>query len=447
MYNLLKSNFVGELVNTIATGQIIDEKGKLAGLQIQTETGENIIIGVPPLVPQELPIIEKISKPKLKTVLRFIEKDPVMVQFSKNTPTGVSYYQGKAVAVWFDLPGMKFGFQIPIEPVPRQEIEKRYKFIQEIPETRLILNKKPSQIKRLLKIQKDTSIIVQIVRWLFLLSIRGGDLSVEEKLAATEDFFSTYLKLKPRKEDADSSKIYDFSGMPRKLPDINKSITKILKELEFSSPTFVENKKLIISGKEFYEKIKESLEHFIRMNLPLNSIPEYLDEYYQSVYDYPKISKNIIFLNKIDFERWLKQAKENPTSSFPVYYSLKGNLHDLNKPFLFVSGSDLPSLKDPFGEKFLFLIQNAPFVNSKQSALDNAILWRNNTLNSPGTRPNEEGNPNYKVFIIGQNEKFQLLEDNSDPRKKYETVFILKYTSVDRYASILPIITLPKEDL
>lgn len=462
VYNLLKSNFVGELVDTIATGQIIDEKGKLAGLQIQIETGEKITIGLPPLVPQGLPAVEKISKPKLKTVLKFLEKDPVMVRFSNNKPTGVSYEKDNAVAIWFELPGMKFGIQIPIEPVSRQEIEKRYKLIQTVPETRLVLsntdNTNQSQIKRLFKIQKDTNIIVQIVRWLFLILIRREErstnnvLSIEEKLSKTEDFFESYIKLNPRKEDFDSSKVYDFTNMPRKLPNIDKSIIKILKELESYAPTFVKKQKLIISGRDFYEKIKESLEYFIRMNaLPSNYIPEYLDEYYQSIYDYPKIPKNIIFLNKIDFERWLKQARENPTSSYPVYYSLKGKIHELNTPFLFVSVTGSPSIKDPFGEKFLFLIQNAPFVNSKQAAIDNAISWRDNTLNhqSIKTELNERGtsSSNYKVFIIGQNEKFQLLEDKSDPRKKYETVFILKYTNIDRYASVLPLITLPKEDL
>lgn len=433
LYKLLVNDFIGKFVNTKkdsirANGQLIDDKGKLAGIQLQTEEGLKLTMGVPPLCPQDLPIVKKIQKPKLKDVLKLFE----------SKPTGFSFVEDQTVSVWFKLLNMEYGIQIPIEEEPRKTIEQKYN-LPEVPENRFILQKRPSQIQRLFKLQKDVNIIIQVVRWLYLLFIKKEkDLTIEEKLERGEEFMEKYLKLKSRKQETDSSKTYDFSELPRRLPSKRDTLPQIFNELAKHSPSFVEEQKLIISGKTFYQRIKASLEHFIRLNLQI-SIPEYLDEYYQSIYDYPTIPKNFVFLSKIDFDRWLKQAKENPTSSYPVYFSLRGKLYDLNSPYLYAIEIEKPSIKNPFGENFMFLIQNAPYINSKESALENAVNWKNNKINRPEvSRRNISKFNNYKVFTIGQNERFELIEDKTVANKKYETIFILKYPTVDRYASILP---------
>lgn len=430
IYKLFDTNFMDRFLDPKspikATGQIIDEKGKLAGLQIQIGNMK-MTMGMPPFSPQDLPVVNKIYKSNLQDVLKIF----------KNSPSGFSYQNDKAVAVWFKILTMEFGIQIPIEPIDREKIEKKYK-LPEVPENRFQLEKQPSQIQRLFKLQKDVNIIVQIVRWLFLLFIKDErNITIEEKLERSEEFIETFIKVKSRKEESDSSKVYDFTNLARKLPDIKQNLKKIMKELEESAPTLIDEGKIIISGKQFYQRIRESLEHFIRLNLPI-SIPQYLDEYYSSIYDYPRIPKNIVFLSKIDFDRWFKQAKENPTSSYPVYYSLKGKLFEYNNPYLYALEIEKPSVKNPFGENFLFLIQNAPFINSKESALANSVLWKNNKINRPevSEAPISEF-VNYKVFTIGQNEKLTLIEDKTNPNRKYETIFVLKYPNIDRYASIL----------
>jgi hypothetical protein len=431
IYQLIRSNFIGNFLgeseNSIqATGQIIDEKGKLAGLQIKTSQGL-MTLGVPPLVPQDLPIVKKIQKPKLSQVLKVF----------KDKPTGFSYENDNAVAVWFKVVSLEYGIQIPIEPESRTTIESKYN-LPEVPETRFQLEKKPSQIERLFKLQKDVNIIIQIVRWLFLISISGQQrLTIDEKLEKANEFIEQQIKLNPRK-DSDSANVYDFSNLPRKLPSIKESLKNIMKELEENAPTLIEKNQILISGKVFYKRIKESLEHFVRLNLPI-AIPQYLDEYYQSIYDYPKIPKNIVFLTKIDFDRWLKQAKENPTSSYPVFFRLRGKLSEMNHPYLYAIEISKPTLNNPFGENFLFLMQNAPFINSLESALENAKRWQDHQINRPDVSSIElEEFKNYKIFTIGMNERFQLIEDKSTNQKS-KTLFVLKYPNVDRYASILPL--------
>jgi hypothetical protein len=432
IYKLFNTRFVEKFLDPKspikAIGQIIDEKGKLAGLHLQNGNTK-MTIGVPPFAPQDLPVVNKIYKINLQDALKIF----------KNLPTGFSYQEDKAVAVWFKILSMEFGIQVPIEPLDSDKIKMKYK-LPEVPENRFRLEKQASQIQRLFKLQKDVNIVVQIVRWLFLLYIKDKrNITIDEKIQLSEEFIDSFVKLKGRREETDSSKIYDFSNLERKLPSIKQNLKQIMKELEESAPTLIQDGKIIISGKQFYQRIIESLEHFIRLNLPI-AIPQYLDEYYASIYDYPRIPKNIVFLSKIDFDRWFKQAKENPTSSYPVYYSLKGKLNEFNNPYLYALEIEKPSVGNPFGENFLFLIQNAPFINSKQSALANAILWKNNKINRPEVSeiPISEFN-NYKVFTIGQNEKLALIEDKSNPNRKYETIFVLKYPTIDRYASVLPL--------
>ncbi len=433
IYQLLNNDFVGNFLQPNspikAISQFIDEKGKLAGLQLETNKGK-MTIGLPPLCPQDLPLAKKIQKSNLSDVLKVFN----------DQPTGFSYEENQAVAVWFRLLSLEYGIQVPIDPIDRKEIETKFK-LPEVPENRFQLQKQKSQIERLFKLQKDVNIIIQLVRWLFLVSLEKREeinLSVDQKLELANEFIEEMIRILPRRNNSDSANVYDFANLPRKLPSIKNTLPVIMREISERAPTFIQEQQILISGKVFYQRIKESLEHFVRLNLPI-SIPGYLDEYYQSVYDYPKIPKNIVFLSKLDFKRWLKQVKENPSSSYPVFFALKGKLSEFDSPYLYSVELEKPTIENPFGDNFLFLIQNAPFINSKESALENAVQWKKTKVNRPEVSERKlEEFTNYKVFTIGQNEKFQLVEDKAVQNKRKDTLFILRYPNVDRFASILP---------
>lgn len=432
IYQLLESDFIGSFLNTSspihAIGQIIDEKGKLCALQLKTPRG-NMTIGVPPLPPQALPLITNIEKPRLSDVFKVF----------KNEPTGYSYEGDQVVAVWFRLLSLEFGVQIPIKPEPKEQIRKDYRnLLPSVPENRFTLDTRPSEIQRLLKLQKDVNMIIQLIRWIFLIVIKDENFSLDQKLEAVQIFLDNILLEVPRKEH-DSALIYDFSKLPRKLPENRSSIDAILEELSRTAPTFTNGEKIFISGKTFYKRIRESLEHYIRLNLPI-VIPNYLDAYYESVYDYPKIPKTILFLSDIDFKRWLKQAIEDPISTYPVIYSLRGKLSEMTNPYLYAVETITPDAKNIFGEKFLALIQNAPYINGKASALENCIRWRDVRVNHPKVSDKLLSKfKNYRVFTISQSESFEVIEDMADEDELDKTVFILEYPGTDKYASILPI--------
>jgi hypothetical protein len=432
MYKLIASDFVSSFNEgpIQAVGQIIDEKGKLAALQLQS--GNTMItMSVPPLCPQDLPLVSEIYKPRISTVVKlFVDK-----------PTGYTVIDNKVVAVWFKISTLEHGIQVPIEPVDLEKTIDKYGKLSLVPENRLRLEEeKPvSEIARLMKLQKDVNIIVQLVRLLFLVyNQKFNDSPIETKLEKARKFIEEKIKINPRREDKDSAVVYDFSQLERKLPKNKSSYALLIKDLEKQAPSFTDGKQILISGKKFFERITESLEYYVRLNLPIQ-IPDYLEGFYESVYDYPKIPKNLLFLSQIDFERWLKQAIENPTSSYPVVFSLKQKYSEMNGPYLYAVETTNPTIQNPFGQNFAFIIQNAPYIRGKESALQNAILWKENKINRPEVSRRElsEFN-NYKIFTIGQNEKFELLEDKSTPSKKIDTVFILKYSGVDRYASVLP---------
>jgi hypothetical protein len=432
LYQLLESDFIGSFNQKNspihAIGQMIDEKGKLCGIQLRTPMG-NMTMGVPPLPPQNLPLINEIEKPKLSKVLKVF----------KNEPSGYSYEGDNVVAVWFRLLTLEFGIQIPVKPESKDKIKRDYrKLLPSVPENRFILETKLSEIQRLLKLQRDVNMIVQLIRWIFLIMIEKEDFSYEERLDAATIFLNKIVKEVSR-EEKDSALIYDFSRLPRKLPTDRSNIQVILQEISKYAPSFTDGDKILISGKLFYERVRESLEHYVNLKLPI-IIPNYLDGYYETSYDYPKIPKTLLFLSDIDFKRWLKQAIEVPISTYPVLYSLKGKLSDLEHPYLYVIEMSKPSIANPFGEKFLCIIQNVPFVNSKTSALENCIRWRDIRINHPkiSSLPISRFR-NYKIFTISQSETFEVIEDMSDEEDTKNTIFILIYPGTEKYASILPI--------
>lgn len=428
LYNILQMDFIGSFMNpkspVHAIGQMIDEKGKLLALQLKTPKGK-MTMSVPPLPPQDLPMITKIELPNLSDVL----------QIFRDKPTGFTYQNGSIVAVWFRLLTMEYGIQIPVQSISQDKVAN----LPNVPQNRFVLEQKQSQIQRLLKLQKDVNIIIQLIRWIYLIYINyDGNLSMNEKLKRGELFLSKWVEPKPRKTE-DSSKDYDFSALPRKLPSQKNSIEEILQEINKTAPTFTDGRKIFIYGKVFYERIRESLIHYIRLNLPV-FIPNYLDGFYESVYDYPVIPKNLVFLSEIDFKRWLKRAIEDPTTSYPVLYSLKPKLSETKNPYLYSIERSKPSINNPFGESILFLIQNVLPDNGKVNALENALIWREKQINHPKVSKKDisEFN-NYKVFTISQIENLEILEDHSDKEDLENTLFILKYPNSDIYASILTI--------
>jgi hypothetical protein len=430
IYQLLEKDFFGLFQNKIiqSIGQIIDEKGKLSALQIQTKAGK-MTIGVPPLPPQNLPLITEIEKPKLEAVRKIFVDEP----------TGYSYEGDKVVSVWFKILSLEFGIQIPIEPINKEIVRREYRSLYaSVPENRFTLEQRPSEIRRLLKLQKDVNIIIQLVRWIFLVLTKDKDWSVEQRIKEAILFIDKVLIEIPRREK-DSGLVYDFSKLPRKLPSDRSSLETILKEISLTSPTFTDGKNIFISGKVFYQRIKESLIDYIRLNIPI-VIPDYLDRYYESTFDYPKIPKTLVFLSTIDFTRWLEQAKEDPTSSYPVLYSLKGKLNEIKGPYLYAMDISKPTLANAFGQKFVMIIQNAPLDKSKESALENSIRWRRLRVNRPqvSSLPLSQFT-NYKVFSISPNETFELIEDKSEPSLKKETIYILNYPGTNQYASVLPL--------
>jgi hypothetical protein len=428
LYQLLQMNFIGSFMNpkspVHAIGQIIDEKGKLCALQLKTPKGK-ITMGVPPLPPQDLPMITTIEKPRLNDIMKVF----------KDQPTGFTYENGNVVAVWFKLLTMEHGIQVPIYPISQEKVDD----LPHVPQNLFVLESKPSEIQRLLKLQKDVNIIIQLIRWIFLISIENEiDLTVKEKLEKAQIFMDEFLEMIPRSQDEDSSNFYDFSRLPRKLPTQRNSFDEILNEISQNAPSFTDGQKIFISGELFYQRIRESLEHFIHLNLPI-VIPNYLDGFYESTYDYPIIPKTLIFLSDIDFKRWLKLAIEDPTSTYPVLYSLKGKLSEMTHPYLYSVEKTKPTIQKPFGEMILFLIQNVSPANGKVSALANAMLWKESRINHPKVSDMDisEFN-NYKVFTISSSEIFELLEDNSNTEDLKNTLFILKYPNSDKFASILP---------
>ena len=434
IFQLLESNFIEVFLHPDspirATAQIIDDKGKLCALQIDTPKGK-MTVGVPPLPPQDLPLDTTIQLPKLSDVIK-IFRDPA---------SGYSYEGDQIVSVWIPLLNMPFGLQIPIEPQSVESVRKEYRgLLPSVPENRFVLKQEVSEIERLFKLQKDVNMIIQLVRWLFMISLQEVDITMnlEQKIKASKIFIQTYLQEVPRR-DKDSSTVYDFSNLKRRLPGKDLSIDECMQELAQMVPTFTNGEYLLISGKVFYNRVKDSLEHFVRLNLRM-PIPDYLDGFYESVYDYPKIPKTLIFLSNVDFKRWLTQAKEDPTSSYSIFYKLKPNFSELIHPYLYAVEMVKPSNRNPFGESLVMLIQNMLGVKSKETALENALRWQKLKVNrrEPSKREMKDFQ-NYKVFTISSSEEFELLEDESDPQHLKDTLFILKYPNMNIYASILPL--------
>jgi len=392
--------------NIKAVAQLIDNKGKLRALQINTNEYGYITIATPPLPPQNLPLLKRIEKRSYETVKSIFIDQPVAVSKEDNTVVGL----------WYELNTLKYGIFIPIKPSTSPELTK----IQSGPDSPLEPSIKENITDRLLKLQRDIKIIIQITRWLFNLYrtiTTKNDISY---------FFNKYVKVIQR-DTPDSAEIYDFSSLSRLLPFKVKSVEDALRILNKSIPSLIDgrNLKILISGEELHKRIYDSLQFYKDRNLPI-ILPQYLSEYYITEKDYPHYPGNIIFFNEESVDNWLQRIIKDPTSTYEIQNRLKNSLSDYITPYLYSPENNL-----------LVIIQNAPLQNGLQIALHIANTWNKKKINISPSQIEPHITTGYKIFGISRNETLELLSDKSGNNNN--PLFVLFYPESQRYAAILPI--------
>jgi hypothetical protein len=326
-------------------------------------------------------------------------------------PTGKAVEKGVITGIWFGLETIRFGVYVPIEPMDNTLD------LPEGPLNPLEPLLKMDVSDRLLKLQRDLSILIQMVRWLYniyRLKYPGADPYV-----VADEFFSKYVKeVEPLTED--SALDYDFYNLPRAFPYNHNNIQDALEQLNETAPTLSNGNELMIYGNGLYEKIKESLDDYIDRDLEV-IVPQYIANYYMTENDYPYMDGNIVFLSNEAIDAWMKRAQVDQSGAYPIYNKLKIVLKDQELSYIYQPTQGT-----------IFLIRNVPITQGKKIALNVALNWKKNRINSVPT-PLIDVEEGYQLLTISSDEGLSILSDEGGD------LMILNYPNSSKYAAILPL--------
>jgi len=255
--------------------QYIDNQGKLRALTFELKNEKLTLITIPSQ-PENLPIHQTIEYCSLETALNTIAN-----------PTAVSINNNNINGVWFNIYDIKEGefiptkntkntLNLPVKPFPQ------------------LLNEN-NNISNYYNLKKILSFVIQIIQWIYLLSIEYNIIST------LDEFIKTLLVVKNS-----SYLIYNqILSLDRRLP-IYENFDDYMDFIENKCPNMIYKNKIILYNQEFYEQIKHYLEFY---TMTYQKIPKIISGYYTNVNDFTNYN-SIVFLNKENLKAWQYDTTE-----------------------------------------------------------------------------------------------------------------------------------------
>ena len=377
-----------------ATHQVLDNYGKMRGLIYPLNKGNLATILFPPSQPVNLPRAE--SFPEIEGRL-VIEKfgDPAFI--AQNN-------EGKTIGFWYAYDEIKYGLFFPIKPTTR------YSDFQVGPGNPMVAYG-TDIVQKYRKIRRDFEIILQIVKYLYILAGRPP----------LEEFIENYVKKGPGAQNSENIYALQALSLQRVLPK-TKDIKVALHELTEIAPTLIRNNKIYLYSKKFAEGIAYLLRVYIKETDGLNlNIPSVLTFETLMITDFQQQPNVAIFLNNLELESWLASRLRLTFENLQVVDRI------LNEP-----------QTDPYiyaGTEF-YLVQNVKDADFDR-ALEVAKSWYEQHIN-PGyeARPFTDEVPHRVLTPTTDGKTLVLSRDNTEDYDEF--VEILDYGD-EKYAALLPL--------
>ena len=420
-FNIFKPNIIG---------QYIDDYGKCRGFAFKYNDTTTIEIYTPPTQPEFFVNLTRNinpeNKPSYDIVLSLLSINPLMIttDLDKEILTGF----------WYPILDIETGIYIPIKPIKLDDISEQYKYIKNIqigPNFYFFANA-IDDVKRVRKLKKTRDIFLQLIKWLFDIYR-----STNNEYNLVENFTNNFIRISSQTyEGIDSSMIYDFSSLPRVLPEVNDVYEAISYLERFIPPLgLIENGKIIGYNKKFTEGCIYFLEDYFTKTEGLKIVPDrYIDGKYSDIYDFTQFKDNMVFVSENELKTWLYSFQHLGIKTSHINKTLSPENINLKEPYLYL---DKKSGK-------IVIIQNV-ISGDLARAINVAYTWYiyKKNIGYDADQYISDTVPPYKIYEINSNEYFSVHTDKSEGQENYLQIALYNNQSVNispKYAAILPMI-------
>ncbi len=371
---------IGEL-----SGQKIDSYGKVTALELKLSKTIKIEISVIPTQPLNLPLIEE---------SKLLKKRQIIEIFGNPTKTSDE-------GLYYPILDFQHGIFI------RTEGEKG-KYANKIIEYR--------------NVKRNSSFLMQIINWLWKLSIvKKGELD------EINSWWEKFVHKTNEKLDGDIN-------MQRNFP-VAKSTRDGLKKINGWWVDFFRNDGIYLY-EELYEKAKVFFqrEYVLIHGLPNKNIymkvPEYLANFYMYSSDFTEKQENEIIVGRKNYKNWIFQRKKDIQSNDvnPIILSLDAKMYKIVEPFIY---KDISTSK-------IYLVQNVSFAD-KSRVFNVCKEWNEKEVNIGFYSDKTYTTPPHLIYGLSLSGTIEIIEDNTDENENYCS--ILKWDkNAEKYSALIPIL-------
>lgn len=415
-------------------GQYIDSYGKSRGYVLKLND-EYVSIYTPPSQPEKyIQITQSIPEENtssLITVLSIFNINPNMITIEDNYITGL----------WFPILDIENGIYCTIKKIDLstfdENISEEFKYIKSLsigPKYNLFVDGR-NEVKRIKLLQRNLKIILQLVKWLYILSKFPIDAFINKYITVSRE---SYIGI-------DSSKIYNFNNIYRVLPNYI-DIDHALNYLISMNTNLIQNGKITGYSQKFTDGIIYFIKEYDKTTKGLIRIPlQELNDIYVDEYDFKYQDNTAIFLNESDMKIWIYSSVYTNIDVTHIKHTLNIKYNLFRKPYMY---------KDK--NENIYMIQNV-LDGSFDRAINIAHEWHINMLNPGYTSDlyneiDESNNKIYPAFIIygisTDGLKIQILDKSNG---NLNHIKILNYNpnilidenldnNISQFAAILPML-------
>ena len=394
IFNILNYNNLFKNLET----QIIDSYGKARAFNIRVNDKIMTVI-TPPTTPLNLE----------KGNINYIDPSIAMSQF-ETTPIMMSLNsKGISDGLWFKCGD--FGLYVPTT---------YFKGSLPIGPNNPILNDSKNYVQIYNNMLRCSKIFYFLIKWVYIIYL---NLYPQNKYT---DFVKLYFALS---ETQKSDYVYDCSRVLYTLPQYT-NIENALQYIHEIIPSLCNKYKFIFYDSILYERIVFKLKRYDYTIEGLKiQIPKYIDNFYDTEFDF-KTDYNVrIFLNINSFSKWLN----NTINKFQVYNYLSNEFSRFKTPYGYVfESTDF--------ESCIYLINNTE-TGTISAALGCSYYYNLEKINFgyySHETPIEYKKLNYNIYKINELNSLELIESNiiDEFNPKYN---ILQYNN-GTFASLLKIV-------
>jgi hypothetical protein len=433
----------------IPTGQVIDAYGKLRAIQCrQNSTGISLFVICLPGQPLNLPEIDPsngygvVAGPVTGPVtgvrssgrsepIPVVDSRTAISIFGAPTSTVRSKETGQLEGLWFQLFDVASGVMVPVLHT------EAWNQLPEGPPNPISV-KGVDPVRRLKLLRRSAELLLQLLVWLFLIAQRQNiRVSVEQNpdqpvtVLTGNAFAQQYMAI--GSPPLDTSTYYDFSRLPRRLPDV-ETVELGIRYMQTYVPTLFAQGRIIMYSPQLAGKLVEKLNEYQRNLLaPDTIIPLEVRGLYREAIDFNPQPSTAILVGERDLQGWLRSLSRPGVKNMIVRDRLDLAFGVSDEPYLY-------ALPDPTTDVVrMYMIQNV-LSGDRNRALHVAKTWYLDKVNLgfQADLPSLDVEmPVHVIFGISTAATPIPMEDLSGGNTSY--LELLTYGS-NQYAAMLPML-------